>query len=109
MPLDVSINVRSIYRHQLRLTLVIKLDGTLWIAPVSKLILLLVARPKDVQSNGLDNDDDRGQDRSEVDGVEGEVTRLEAVDERYVNEIAKRQHETEAIGRDVHLVQDPRL
>ncbi|KAI3481015.1 hypothetical protein L1887_56841 [Cichorium endivia] len=81
----------------------------LGVGSVAELVLLGVGLAEDVVAGEVDGDDGGGAGDAEVDGVEGEVARLEAVDEGDPYEVADGEHESEAVGGDVHGGEDGRL
>ena len=69
-------------------------------------VLLVVGGAEDVVAGAEDGEDDGAAPGAEVDGVDGEVARLEGVDEGEPDEVTEGEHEAEAIGRDVDGGQD---
>lgn len=76
---------------------------TLWVLSIPKVILLAIGSSEDVVSDEVDKENSNGQGKAELDGIEHQITRLEAVREGEPAEIANRQHEAESVGSDVHL------
>lgn len=68
-------------------------------------VFVAVGHPEDVESSEVESDNGGASWQTEVDGVESEEPRLDAVCERNPDEVAKGQHVAETIGRDVHLGQ----
>lgn len=79
------------------------------VSAIPKLVFLPVGLSENVQTDRFDEYDRRASNQSEIDRVEGEVSRLQAIHEWHPDEVTKGKHESEAVGRDVHLVQNGRL
>ena len=79
---------------------------TLGVTAITELVLLVVCAAECPESKKLDSHDDGDVDGAELDGAESEVARLKAVGEGHPDEITKGQHEAEAVGGDVHLVEN---
>jgi hypothetical protein len=78
---------------------------TLLVHAVPKVVLLLVANPKDVISNSLERKNGQSTVLSKESRMESEVSSLQTVCEWHPNEIAKGKHETKAVRRDIHRCQ----
>ena len=70
---------------------------------------LIITDPEDIQPDKIHSNDESGANRSKSHGVESEVSSLETVCEGDESEIAERKHEAEAIGSDVHLIENDDL
>lgn len=79
------------------------------VSPVAELVLFRVGFTEDVVSDEVDADNGSSAGDAEADGAEGEVARLETVDKGHPDQVANREHETKAIGGDVHGGEDGRL
>ena len=81
-----------------------------WIAGVcAEAVLLVVACAEDVVPKTLHAEDEREVRWSQHDWVNGEVLGLETVREWHPDEVAKCEHEAEAVGCDVHGRENRRL
>lgn len=65
-------------------------------------LLLIIRRAEDVQTRREDGKDAGNASPAQVDGVDGEVAGLSGVEKGHPNDVAKRQHEAQAVGGDVH-------
>ena len=65
-------------------------------------VLLVVAAAEDIIAEALHGEDAEDPVDAEVDGVDSEISRLERVDEGEPGEISESEHESEAVGRDIH-------
>ena len=74
-----------------------------------EIVLLRVARLEDIHPHEGQQGDTSRSGRTEIDGVEREVSRLETEDEGDPGEVAEREHEAETVSCDVHLVEDGAL
>lgn len=68
----------------------------------SELVLLAIARAEDVVAGELNSHDEGDLGPTELDGVDGKVAGLNAVDPGNPYEIAKGKHAAETIGGNVH-------
>ena len=75
----------------------------------SELVLLAIARAEDVVAGELNSHDEGDLGPAELDGVDGQVASLDAVDEGHTYEIAKGKHAAETVGGNVHGGHDGRL
>ncbi|KFZ06227.1 hypothetical protein V501_07613 [Pseudogymnoascus sp. VKM F-4519 (FW-2642)] len=65
-------------------------------------VLLVVRAAEDVVPQTQDGEDASVTREAEGEGVDGEVARLQTVDEGDPSEVAEGEHESEAVGGDVH-------
>jgi hypothetical protein len=73
---------------------------------VPEIVLLAVGGAEDVVAEHVEGEDDGGQDGAELDLLVDEVAGLEGVGEGDPGEVADGEHETEAVGGDVHGGED---
>lgn len=74
--------------------------------PQPEIVLLSVRGSENVVSNGLKSDDSSDGGGGEFGRVESEVSSLKGVGEGDPSEISEGEHESEAVGGDVHLGED---
>lgn len=82
---------------------------TLGVSTISEIKLLHVGAFESPRAEALDNENQGDGRVAEVDRVKGEVPRLEAVGKRDKQQVSERQHESESVGSNVHLVENGRL
>ena len=79
---------------------------TFRIPPCPEIPFLIIAVSEYIQTQQLQPNNSSCPNRSERDWMEGKVAGLQSVREGYMSKITKGEHEAEAIGRDVHLVEN---
>lgn len=72
-------------------------------------VLLVVGAPEDRVAHGSDSQDEQDAIEAQLVREDGQVAGLEVVDKRHPDEVAKREHEPEAVHDDVHCSQQGRL
>ena len=79
---------------------------TLWVSTLAEIVLLSVADTEDVVSYELNAKNGDSTDKTELDGGKGEVSSLESVGKGDPGQVSDREHESESVGRNVHLGED---
>lgn len=74
--------------------------GVGWVG--AEAVLLVVGAAEDVVPQRQDGEDAGVAVEAEGKGVNGQIARLETVDEGHPGEVAEGEHESEAVGGDVH-------
>lgn len=81
----------------------------LGVGAVAELVLFRVGFAENVVADEVDSNDSRSSSDTEVDRSESKVAGLQTVDEGHPDEVSNREHETEAVGGNVHSGEDGRL
>lgn len=68
----------------------------------SEAILLVVRGAENVVSKALDCEDTGNTRRAEMNGMDGKITRLKAVDEGKPHQVTKCEHKSETISGHIH-------
>lgn len=69
-------------------------------------VFLRVGATEDIIACEIDGEDDEGAQGAELDRVDGQIARLQGVDEGQPDQVAEGEHETETVRGDVHGRED---
>ena len=79
---------------------------TLGIPAVAEVVLLAVGIPEDEVAGQVDENNQRGKDRTELNLLEDKVTGLERIHEWHPSQVTNGKHEAEPVGGNIHGSED---